>query len=213
MNNPPSHKLTFFEILFLPFGCLLSVSPLVLLLTLAGFSLLSTYIYYNINIDFFGMGTPDYNNLQFDPLYNKVNTPDGRTWRILYEKQDVSTFAGIVRNASPIRLSAIPFLTHDILVTSGDFADPDLVSTSVSNHRYTWFAPGDKPRGRINLVHAVPANEDIYRQLLKLRDRQQATLKGREILRIEVYNAADKLIGGWEDSGCNTMLVTSVENQ
>ena len=59
-----------------------------------------------------------------------------RTWTIHYEKKSSSQFKGIVRHTSTIRLSEIPLLTHDILVTSGDFADSDLVTTSVANHHF-----------------------------------------------------------------------------
>jgi hypothetical protein len=212
MKNPSPRKLTLFDILFLPVGCLMEASPLVLVITLGIGILLGSYLYFNVNMDFFGLGRPDFKTLQFDEDYTHASSPDGSNWVILYEKPEGSIFTGVVRSISPIRLSMVPFLTHDILVTSGDYSDPDLVSTSVHNHHYTWYSSRSSPPvGTINLIHAVPLNEDIYHQLLQLRTWQQVTLRGREILRIEAFNPSAEYLGEWHDTGCNSMLVTSVE--
>ena len=56
-------------------------------------------------------------------------------------------------------------------------------------------------------------NEAIYNQLLEIRNGQQAKLSGYEILRIDAYQKTGEYLGKWEDSGCNTMLVTSVQVQ
>jgi len=108
----------------------------------------------------------------------------------------------------------VPFLTHDILVTSGDFADPSIVQTRVSDHHFQWYSSSkNSPAGTINLIHAVPYNEAIYNQLLEIRSGQKATISGYEILRIDAYRKTGEYLGKWEDSGCNSMVVTSVQIQ
>ncbi len=102
-------------------------------------------------------------------------------------------------------------LTHDILVTSGEYADPAVVKTSVANHRFRWHSTGTtRPKGAINLLHTVPANEEIYRQLLQIHAQDEVIITGREILTIEAYDQDGNYLGEWHDTGCNTLLVNSV---
>jgi len=110
-----------------------------------------------------------------------------------------------------MRLRQIPILTHDILVTSGEYADPDVVTTSVSNHRFTWRSSSTaEPRGAINLLHTVPATEEVYLQLREIQSWNEVVIAGREILRIDALDADGRYLGHWQDSGCNALLVQSV---
>jgi hypothetical protein len=69
------------------------------------------------------------------------------------EDRGTSEFSGIVRHVSPFRMGRLRILTHDILVTSGDYADPDVVSTSVFSHLFTWRSSSTAhPSGRINYL-------------------------------------------------------------
>jgi len=173
-----------------------------------------TYLYNEVNVDLFGIGRPDFNDLHFNSNYTQVQSNNGNSWVIVFEKPTPSIFTGLVRHVSPIRLWMDPFLTHDILVTTGDFANPEIVSTSVFNHHFSWSTQNKSaPGGTINLIHAVPLNEAIYDQLLGIKNGQQAAFSGYEILRIDAYQKMGEYIGKWEDSGCNTMLVTSVQVQ
>lgn len=104
-------------------------------------------------------------------------------------------------------------LSHDILVTSGDFADSSIVRTSVSNHRFSsWYLDQqNRPQGTINLLHTVPSTEEIYQQLTEVRKGDRVRIKGIEILDINRYDQQGEFWGSWADAGCNTLLVTSVE--
>ena len=74
-----------------------------------------------------------------------------------YEADHERNFGRIVRHTSVINEPAFAILSHDILVTSEEFADPDLVNTSVMDHHFTWSAPTlSNPKGSINLLHTVP---------------------------------------------------------
>jgi hypothetical protein len=214
MEKPANSQPCLSSLLFAPAGCLLSVSPWVFLAVLAAGLLGGVYLYYDTNVDLLGIGRPDFSALRYNSNQTRVESAAGSRWEIVYEKPGPSTFTGLVRHVSPIRLGSFPLLTHDILVTSGDFADPEVVSTRVSNHHFTWYSPDkSNPSGTINLIHAVPYNEAIYNQLLEIRSGQRATLAGYEILRIDAYRDTGKYLGKWEDSGCNSMLVTSVQVQ
>lgn len=132
-------------------------------------------------------------------------------WQVTYERADTSTFAGKIRHISTIRERRFPMLSHDILITSGDFADPEKVWTSVANHRFVWRArTATYPQGKINLLHAVPASEELHQQLRQLRSGQEVLIEGHEILKIEVYAADGTHQGTWQDAGCNTLVITAV---
>jgi hypothetical protein len=133
-----------------------------------------------------------------------------QTWKISYETTQVSTFSGVVRHTSRINENQFPMLTHDILVTFGDYADSSLVRTSVNNHRFMWSSTTDTyPAGRINLIHAMPMNEEIVLDLYDIKYGDLVTIKGYEIYEIRFFRN-DQYAGKWKDAGCNTLLVSEV---
>ena len=211
MQTTPARKLSLKDVLFMPLGCLISLPPAAIFGALIALAAVGSYLYFYVNIDLFGIGAPPFKELTIHPGFTRVDLPDGGYLSITYELPVPTTFTGLVRHASPIRLDKFPILTHDILVTSGDYADPDKVVTSVSEHHFTWIAKSGDPQGKIHLLHTVPASEEIYRQLLDLRKGQQVRVTGREILKLEAFDAGGASLGWWQDSGCNTLLVTSVE--
>lgn len=170
------------------------------------------YGYFGINSDVFGLARPQFEDWQVHDGYGQVLAPaDGRRWQITYEGPISTVFKGTVRHASPWRDASLPFMTHDILITTGDFADPAKVQTGVVNHFFfSFWGAGVAPRGSINLIHAVPATEALYDRLLRIRPGQTVTLEGREILQIDRYDAQGTSLGYWRDAGCNSMLITGV---
>jgi hypothetical protein len=204
-------KVNFWEILFTPIGCLVQFPPVIMFGLLLIAFLAGSYLYNYVNIDLFGIGAPPYDKLLITNNYKNIELPAQYTWKIEYEKIPESKFIGKVRHASPIRIDRFLVLTHDILVTTGDFADPQKVTTSVSNHKFTWMTRLGTPEGKINLLHTVPASEEIYKQLLTVQNDMQVDIRGREIYRLYAYGENGKVLGWWEDSGCNTLLVTSVK--
>lgn len=142
--------------------------------------------------------------------FDQINS-NNLVWRIVFENKGESTFTGMVRHTSKNHINQLPILTHDILVTAGDFADPDLVSTNVSNHHFRWFTSlTTQPKGTINLLHTVPASPEILQQLESIQNNDLVQIKGKEILVIKVYDNEGNLQAEWRDNGCNTLLVNSV---
>ena len=180
--------------------------PIVLVLIALGI-----LVYYRADImGLLGLAPLDFDSLTISDSYDHFASDD-LTWRIAYERRESSQFAGVVRHVYGIRIRQLPILSHDILVTSGEFADPDVVSTSVSSHHFTWRSSSTTdPSGRIKLLHTVPANEEIYQQLLDIRSWDEVVITGREILKIETYDAGGNYVGEWHDTGCNSLLVQSV---
>lgn len=171
------------------------------------------FLYYSLNSDFFGLVAPPFAELEFSKDYTSVrDTKDNRSWKIIYENIPFSTFKGVVRHVSDWRDEPIPFATHDILVTTGEFSSPARVREQVRNHAvyYQW-AYNPPPQGTINLLHIVPETEEIYRQLLQVREWNLVTIAGREIYRIDEFDPQGNFTFYWQDHGCNSILVTSVK--
>lgn len=171
----------------------------------------ATLVYYRRDIlGFFGLAPLDFGTLTISESYDHFAIDD-LSWRITFEQRRPSEFSGMVRHVSGMRLRQIPILTHDVLVTSGEYADPDVVTTSVSNHRFTWRSSSTaEPRGVINLLHTVPANEEVYGRLRGIQPWDEVVIAGREILRIDALDADGGYLGDWQDAGCNALLVQSV---
>lgn len=205
--------LTLSGLLWLPIGLLLNMSPL----TAMGLVVLSILacgsLYYSLNSDFLGLAAPPFSKITFSKDFTQASMPDGRSWKILYEKDMPSTFSGVAREVIHWREEQqIPFATHDILITNGEYSSPERVTARVHSHTvyYEWYT--DKmPQGSINLLHIIPLNEEIYRQLLQIRRWNFITIKGREILRIESFDRLGTPSAYFQDAGCNSILVTSVE--
>lgn len=172
-----------------------------------------SYIYYTSNGDFGGLARPAFQDLKITSDYSAVaDTADKRTWKITYEFFNDSTFSGVVRHVSQWREDAIPFATHDVLVTTGDYADPKKVDTSVSSHHFYYSWPGGyQLQGSIHLLHIVPLNEAIYQQLMTIHQWDKVTITGREILKIDMFDPKGAPLGYWTDEGCNSILVKSVQ--
>ena len=201
------------EMLDLPIGFLLNLSPLWAFTLLVLFLSLCGVLYYSLNSDFFGLFAPPFSEYEFSKDYRAVTDQDGRSWKILFEKSAISTFTGVVRDVVHWRDEPdIPFATHDILVTTGEYTSPKRVRTRVYEHAvyYQWYYD-PAPTGHINLLHIVPANEEIYHQLLKVTDWNLVSITGREILRIEAYDQGGTFLFAFQDDGCNSILVTAVE--
>ena len=197
-------------LLFAPVSWLLQASPTTLGVVALVLAIVCGAVYFRSNTSFFGLAALDFDALTISDSYERIST-DGMYWTIDFEGGGTSEFAGIVRHVSPIREDGMRILTHDVLVTSGEYADPEIVGVSVVNHRFRWWSSStEKPSGRINLLHTLPASEEIYRQLLEVRAWDEVLITGREIRVIEAYYEDGEYIGDWRDSGCNTLLVESV---
>ncbi len=153
----------------------------------------------------------DFDSMTVSNGFHHIVLADGRSWNIDYEKNPDQSFSGKVRHISPIRTGKFAILSHNILVTVGDFQDPSAVFTRVSNHHFFWRSLiGTHPGGSINLLHTLPMNQTVFTQLQQIKNGDMVTIRGYEIYRIDGWASSGKYIGYWKDSGCNTILVTEV---
>lgn len=156
---------------------------------------------------------PDFADFSLSADYRHLTRlSDDAAWTIEYEQRPPTVFIGTVRFVEHWHDGSMPFMTHDVLVTTGDYADSQLVTTHVVDHHFTWVA-AHQPSGTINLLHILPYSAAIYDQLLELEDWQVVRISGPEILRITRLDADGQPTSYWQDAGCNTTLVTFVEIQ
>ena len=156
-------------------------------------------------------GQPNFGAYTINPNFTRISDSSGQSWSIEYEKTFSSQFSGKVRHISPIQIADFPILTHDILVTTQDFADPKKVTTSVTDHHFVWVAlTKTPPSGSINLLHTVPKDDAVFRQLSSIKSGDLVTISGWEITRINILQADGSSNRWWQDAGCNTLMVDAV---
>ncbi len=153
---------------------------------------------------------PALDELTIENKYTTISANDGRTWGIDFEFPKDSTFSGVVRHINHWHDPSVPFMSHDVLITTEDFANPDVVKTWVFEHKFFYRYDEGNPKGTINLLHVFPATLEIYEQLQQIDKWDTVSISGREILKINMYNPEGKSTGYFKDAGCNTILVTSV---
>jgi hypothetical protein len=179
-------------------------------LTLFFLILIGIFIYFRVNTSFFGLAGADFDSLVISNAYEKIESND-MYWEVQFEGTGESKYIGTVRHAAPIRIKEFAILTHDILVTTGDFANPEIVDTNVVDHKFIWKSRNvSAPSGSINLIHAIPANKDIYQTMLEIQKWDTVKITGREIYSVKAYQPDGTFLGTWQDMGCNTLLVESV---
>jgi hypothetical protein len=172
--------------------------------------LLGIFIYFRMNTSFFGLAGADFDKLVISNSYEKISS-DEIYWEVQFEGTGESKYIGTVRYAAPIRIKEFSILTHDILVTTADFANPDIIDTNVIDHKFFWKSTSaSSPNGSINLIHAIPANKEVYQIMLEIQKWDTVKITGREIYSVKAYQSDGTFLGTWQDMGCNTLLVESV---
>ncbi len=198
------------SLLLLPFRLLASLPLSCGLIFLITVLALGGYYYFQGNSSFFGLVGADFDNITISNSYERIES-DEFYWEVQFEGQGKSKYIGTVRHVSPIRIKEFKILTHDILVTTADYSNPDIVETNVFNHKFTWKSIStESPIGSINLIHAIPANKAIYQMLLTIDEWDTVSITGREIYTVKSYELDETFLGTWIDTGCNTLLIDSV---
>lgn len=212
--NPAPKRYSFREILFIPIGCAMQM-PFIPVLVLLGVLIIGSFAaYQTLNYDPIHLWSRSYPDYALTADLTGMSDTHGNTWQISYENLPPSTFTGLVRHISPDEESLVPMLTYDILVTSGDYANSDLVHTVVVNHMFTWkIASNFHPVGKINLLHTVAKDRATFEKLRAIQNGEKVKVSGLEIYKIDALDPAGKYLGYWMDEGCNTLLVTDVEIQ
>jgi hypothetical protein len=85
---------------------------------------------------------------------------------------------GIVNQVARGHFSQLPFVTHAVVLVTGDYADPEKVQIGDLEDHQVNYAATSTPNGTIVLVHVVPADAAALAALRQLKPGQWATLQG-----------------------------------
>jgi hypothetical protein len=116
------------QLFLIPLGCLIRSPLLFMGIFMIGYLL---WGFSTGQITLLWTTIPEFETWKIDSSFTTVEDSGGESWKIRYESKNTTIFEGLVRHTSPINERAFPLLSHDILVTSGDFSDPSIVRTSV----------------------------------------------------------------------------------
>ena len=158
-------------------------------------------------------GRPPFEKLTFSHGATRITAEDGRYWDVVFEYDRNTTFTGVVRHVSLWYDFAAPFMSHDILITTGDFSSRQHVAVVVMGHKFFYRSDTRSPKGSLNLLHILPASDEVFNELTKIGKWDEVRVVGREILRIDAYQPDGTFMGYMTDAGCNTILVTSAHVQ
>jgi hypothetical protein len=187
------------------------LAPLILALVLALGSIAGGRRVESINWDVFGYFAPDHAAIRQLIAQGSAVTPSGH-WRITYQSPTESEFHGVARIVSSWWDRSMPFMSHDVLVVTQDFADPARTRAHVRHHMFSYQPIGAEPaRGSINLLHVVPATDTVYATFQRLRVGDRIVVRGREILTLERLDGNGAVIGTYKDAGCNSLVATAIE--
>ncbi len=153
----------------------------------------------------------NFDEIMITDKMRRITEPDGAFWIISYESNKEMSFSGIVGYTTKNNEQNFAILTHDILITNGDFSNPFIIEIMVAEHRYRWISwHVPQPSGSISLLHAIPMNEKINQQLQSIRTGDAVVIKGYDIYRVESFDRRGNYLSYWQDDGCNTLLITDI---
>jgi len=74
---------------------------------------------------------------------------------------------------------SIPIVTYDLIVTSGEFSDPDIVKIkNKGNGNYYWHAK-KQPEGTLVVYHSVPSSLEAQYELDRIEEGADVNLIGK----------------------------------
>ena len=90
------------------------------------------------------------------------------------------TYEGQVRVIVNAHHKYAPYITHEAVVTTGEFSDPSIVTVSTIKDGNMYWRSRKRPTGTLVVLHFVPLNYSIYEKLKSVREGQTIKLGGRD---------------------------------
>lgn len=104
----------------------------------------------------------------------------GKMWRGKFEldKEVEGTAHQVVRAIIP----EMPFITHQMVLVTGDFADPErVVIGEISNNKVQFEFKVDRPEGEAIFINLIPANPQALSEILRINKSQYVVIIGDEV--------------------------------
>lgn len=120
------------------------------------------------------------------------------------------TYSGYVRYVGQAKNKYVPFMTNEVILTTGDFSDPSLVTIGpVRNHSTFWTAQ-KQPKGELYFIHCIPLDLSVLLALEGIKQGQWVELTGKQATDNAIYGPGDVLYWQTLKASHPTFLVTDV---
>ena len=87
---------------------------------------------------------------------------------------------GDIRYFGRAYYDGVPIFTHDAVVTTGEFSDPDIVEvTPIKDGSMYWYA-NKQPEGSLVVLHFIPEDFSVFEDLKLIREGDRIEFSGRE---------------------------------
>lgn len=93
---------------------------------------------------------------------------------------DRIVYSGDVRHISEANFDQLPMVTHDVLLTTGQFSDPEIVKVDPVRDGHTRWRARGKPDGTLMMLHLIPENEAVFQKLKRIDRWDGLEFSGRE---------------------------------
>ena len=123
---------------------------------------------------------------------------------------DATKYSGDLRYMGRAYSEYAPFITHDAVVTTGEFSDPEIVTIGPMRKGNTWWKAPRQPSGTLVVLHFIPADLGVLDRLNGLGEGDSATFTGH----VEADGHITASDGGFlklMHDNHKIMLVTAVE--
>lgn len=91
--------------------------------------------------------------------------------------EEPTVYAGTVRGRSRAYAAYAPFVTTDLLITTGDYSDPEIVKVSWSNGHGRWVSKSP-PQGSCTAIHILPRTPEVQAALDTVEEWSEVTITG-----------------------------------
>lgn len=95
-------------------------------------------------------------------------------------EDDVVEHSGDIRELKAEYNKFAPINTHHVVLTTGDFSDPEKVDIAHLRKGHTSWRAKAQPKGSMKVLHLIPANDEVFKKLKTVKPGQSLTFIGQE---------------------------------
>lgn len=140
---------------------------------------------------FWWMRAPDpetvWRQSTFSQDFTRIES-QGESYSASWE-EDLSAFEGELQQMVPEALKYAPFISHHLVLTDGDYSDPDKVEIRPLKKGKTSWRAKQQPRGRFLVLHLLPADAEVLRRINAIAPGQRAIWSGQRLVKGRLENS------------------------
>lgn len=82
-----------------------------------------------------------------------------------------------------------PYIINDAIVTTGEFSDPSIVEVTPVRNGNMYWRSRKQPTGSLIVLHFIPADPMVYKDLKRIKEGQRVEFIGREEVDSKITDA------------------------